>query len=216
MNNESTKSVGLGKSRSRSEEKRMAILDAAAQLFTLNGYVQTSMDQIAQAADVSKQTVYSHFGDKQGVFIAAIQRKCIADTLCDELFSQPLSVDVMLLELARQLNQLLLSDESVRLSRLCMAGAEQHPEVSQMFYDAGPDHFADVLQGYLTEQVKLGHLVIDNLPFATWQFIQMINGDAPYRAKLGLEQRLNPQELDNYLQNSVALFLRGYRSLNVQ
>ncbi|NRB40877.1 MAG: TetR/AcrR family transcriptional regulator [Pseudomonadales bacterium] len=200
------------KTRSRSDEKREAILDAAAGLFTQHGFVKTSMDQIAQHADVSKQTVYSHFGDKQGVFIAAIQRKCIADSLCEDLFTQPIAIDVLLLELARHFNDLLLSHESVCLSRLCFAGAEEHPEVSKMFYQAGPEHLTDLLQGYFEKQVALGILVIDNLQFASWQFLHMINGDAPFRAKLGLEQQLSAAQLDDYLKSCVNLFLRAYKA----
>ena len=199
------------KPRSRSDEKREAILDAAAQLFTEHGFVQTSMDQIASSADVSKQTVYSHFGDKQGVFMAAIQRKCIADSLSEDLFKQDLPIEEMLLELARHLSDLLLSHESVCLSRLCMAGAEQHPEVSKMFYQAGPERITALLRGYLQQQVEAGVLVIDNLQFASWQFIHLVNGDAPFRAKLGLEQQLSAAELDDYLASSVIMFLGAYR-----
>ena len=50
--------------RSKSESKRKQILDAATILFTEQGYSSTSMDLIAKNANVSKQTVYSHFGNK--------------------------------------------------------------------------------------------------------------------------------------------------------
>ena len=41
----------------RAAGKRAAILDAAGQVFLQNGYVGTSMDEIAAAAGVSKQTL---------------------------------------------------------------------------------------------------------------------------------------------------------------
>ena len=49
----------------RSARKRRAILDAAATTFLSNGYLGTSMDEIAALAHVSKQTVYKHFADKR-------------------------------------------------------------------------------------------------------------------------------------------------------
>ncbi|MFA0704551.1 TetR/AcrR family transcriptional regulator, partial [Vibrio sp. 10N.222.48.A3] len=43
----------------KSEQKRSQILTAASQLFSEHGF-KINMDQIAKAANVSKQTVYSH------------------------------------------------------------------------------------------------------------------------------------------------------------
>jgi TetR/AcrR family transcriptional regulator, regulator of autoinduction and epiphytic fitness len=59
--------------RSKSEEKTVAILQAAIQEFLRHGYAATSMDKIAQAAKVSKATVYSHFEDKENLFNMVIQ-----------------------------------------------------------------------------------------------------------------------------------------------
>ena len=52
----------------RSDRKRRAILEAATARFLRNGYLGTSMDEIAADASVSKQTVYKHFDDKQSLF----------------------------------------------------------------------------------------------------------------------------------------------------
>src|SRR4051794_5133719 len=52
----------------RSALKRRSILDAATTTFLSNGYLGTSMDEIAALAHVSKQTVYKHFADKERLF----------------------------------------------------------------------------------------------------------------------------------------------------
>ena len=48
------------------------ILSAGRALFLTNGYQGTSVDQIAASAEVSKQTVYKHFGDKQELLLAIV------------------------------------------------------------------------------------------------------------------------------------------------
>ncbi len=58
--------------RPRSEEKRRQIMSAAMELFTSNGFEGTSVDDIAAAARVSKQTVYSHFGCKETLLGLAV------------------------------------------------------------------------------------------------------------------------------------------------
>ncbi|GGZ90690.1 TetR/AcrR family transcriptional regulator [Streptomyces bluensis] len=60
--------------RQRSENKRAAILNAAAALFVSEGYELTSVDAIASRAGVSKRTLYDHFGDKQTLFQIVLTR----------------------------------------------------------------------------------------------------------------------------------------------
>jgi TetR/AcrR family transcriptional repressor of mexJK operon len=52
----------------RSARKRRAIIEAATTVFLSNGYLGTTMDEIAALAQVSKQTVYKHFADKERLF----------------------------------------------------------------------------------------------------------------------------------------------------
>ncbi len=56
----------------RSARKRQTILEEATNLFLRNGYLGTSMDDVAAAAHVSKQTVYKHFADKEHLFIEIV------------------------------------------------------------------------------------------------------------------------------------------------
>lgn len=56
--------------RRRSALKAAAILEGAKQEFLQRGYAAASMDRIAAAAQVSKATVYSHYGDKASLFSA--------------------------------------------------------------------------------------------------------------------------------------------------
>lgn len=60
--------------RRRSEGKRTAILDAAEALFITDGYERTSVDAVAARAQVSKRTVYDHFGDKESIFLRVLER----------------------------------------------------------------------------------------------------------------------------------------------
>src|SRR5712691_9620645 len=53
--------------------KPNAIVLAALELFTRYGYRKTSIDDIAQAAQVAKRTVYLHFENKAAVFLAILE-----------------------------------------------------------------------------------------------------------------------------------------------
>ena len=51
--------------RTRSDVKRDAIIQAAKQAFQEFGVNGTSMDKLAELANVSKRTVYNHFSAKE-------------------------------------------------------------------------------------------------------------------------------------------------------
>jgi TetR/AcrR family transcriptional regulator len=63
---------------SRSERRKArtagSILDAAEQLFLDRGFAATTIGDLSGAADVSIGSIYAHFGDKDGVYAALIDR----------------------------------------------------------------------------------------------------------------------------------------------
>jgi TetR/AcrR family transcriptional regulator, regulator of autoinduction and epiphytic fitness len=62
------------KTRELSPEKTRRILDGAMKEFLDKGYAGASMDRVATAAGVSKATVYSHFQDKETLFIQLVEQ----------------------------------------------------------------------------------------------------------------------------------------------
>lgn len=53
-------------------DRRRALLDAAARLFSQHGYAGVSMEDLGQAAGVSGPAVYRHFAGKQAVLAALL------------------------------------------------------------------------------------------------------------------------------------------------
>ena len=51
---------------------RESILDAARTLLARQGFRRTSMDHVAREAGLSRRTLYLHFENKQGLFLATI------------------------------------------------------------------------------------------------------------------------------------------------
>jgi AcrR family transcriptional regulator len=60
-------------------QTRRRICDAAEGLFLDRGYVSTSMDDIARAAGVSRQTVFSAFGSKATLLKAVLDIRLVGD-----------------------------------------------------------------------------------------------------------------------------------------
>jgi TetR/AcrR family acrAB operon transcriptional repressor len=62
------------RTKDEAQETRNAILDAAEQLFSERGVSRTSLEDIAQAAGVTRGAIYWHFKDKSDLFAAMVNR----------------------------------------------------------------------------------------------------------------------------------------------
>ena len=58
--------------KTKSEEKRLAILKAAFAVVTEKGYFETKVDDVAHRAGVAKGTVYLYFKDKPAIYIGLV------------------------------------------------------------------------------------------------------------------------------------------------
>jgi AcrR family transcriptional regulator len=55
--------------------REQQMLDAAVQMFSVNGYHETSMDAIAAQAQISKPMLYLYYGSKEDLFGACLNRE---------------------------------------------------------------------------------------------------------------------------------------------
>lgn len=67
---------------------RNRILEEAVRLFSRNGYGSTSVREVAEAAGITKPTLYYHFGSKEGLFDALVDQHLAGlETLVEESLS---------------------------------------------------------------------------------------------------------------------------------
>lgn len=193
--------------------KRQAILDAAKTLFLSNGYASTSMDAVAVEAGVSKLTVYSHFTDKETLFSAAVIAKC-EEQLPVMYFELPpgLPVETVLLNIARGFHQLINSEESVNLHRLMMTSGSQDPNLSQIFFEAGPMRMLQGMERLLTKLHQSGALCIEKPLTAAEHFFCLLKGTANFCLLYGCGGPLSPEAAEEHVQDVVGLFMRAYRA----
>jgi TetR/AcrR family transcriptional repressor of mexJK operon len=126
----------------RSARKRQTILSAGRDLFLSNGYQGTSVDQIAASAEVSKQTVYKHFGDKHELLLAIVDN-ALTGTVTPFLeriraLAGTADLQADLTALATDYLRAVLQEPVVQLRRLVVGEANRVPELAQLYYDQAP------------------------------------------------------------------------------
>ena len=63
---------GVSRKRLSREERRARILEAAARVFADRGYDGATLDEIAEAAEISKPVIYDHFESKKDLHVSLI------------------------------------------------------------------------------------------------------------------------------------------------
>ncbi len=197
-------------------EKHAAILSAAKQLFGERGYAGTSMDAVASMASVSKLTVYSHFGDKDTLFRAAVRARC-TELFPDDLYltDETTSVDKALLTIARHHAQLMTSQESVGIWRAISSDRSGHgPQLGRLLWEEGPQRVHALLDDFLASLARQGKLSVEDTGRAATQFMALLKGDLHLKRMVGCEEadcsRFEAEVQEN-AEAAVEMFLRAYR-----
>jgi AcrR family transcriptional regulator len=140
-----------------SHDKREQILNGAMQIFLTHGYAGTSMDRVAATAGVSKQTIYSHFQDKQGLFTALIDR-VTRDRFQIVFGALPLAGEPerVLRKIAYTLLHAIAEDrEYIAFIRLVIGESGRFPELARQFVGTIPKRAIATLSKYFENHREL-------------------------------------------------------------
>lgn len=200
---------------SRSQRKHRAIVAAATVLFLEHGYRGTSMDMIAVAARVSKQTVYRRFQDKEALFNAIVSATVteagdsVAASVRDLQESGDLAADLR--ALARRELELVLQPHILQLRRLVTAEAGRFPNLGRMFYERGPGRTIAELADVFARLAERGQLTVTDPELAAAQFNWLVMSVPLNRAMLlGNDTPPTSEELSRYAREGVNVFLAAY------
>ncbi|MEO1246104.1 MAG: TetR/AcrR family transcriptional regulator [Pseudomonadota bacterium] len=189
--------------RPKSAEKRKSISQAAAELFLREGFDRCSMDSIAAAAGVSKQTVYSHFANKDELFRSCITSKAeLYDLRIDPALHT--SLDSGLRSFADGFLRLISDPQAVKMWRLMMSEADTHPHVAAMFDETGPDDSLRSLQRFLASHGD--RLQTKDYEAMARTFLALAADTWHTRILLGVIQRVEDDERRRHVERIVRQF----------
>lgn len=170
------------------------------------------MDQIAAGAGVSKLTVYSHFGDKENLFSAAVASYC-EQQMPHALFDRASDVPIRerLLAIAHAFHAMATSPEAIAAHRmLCTPQMAGSPLVSA-FWEAGPARVSQELAGLLQRRAAAGELQLDAdddavLARTASQLLALFKGEPHAKLLFGLDG-LDAEATRAHLASAVDMFL---------
>lgn len=199
----------------RTQRKRQTILEAAADLFLRTGYLGTSMDEVAQRADVSKQTVYAQFSSKEALFVAMVgsMTSAAASEIHSDLGVARNEEEVSGYLRAYAERQLLvvLTPRLMQLRRLVIGEVGRFPQLGRSVYEGGPLRAISAIATSLEELADRGLLAIDDPVAAASHFNWLVMGDPVNKVMLlGDDAIPSRAVLERHVANAVRAFLEGY------
>ena len=199
----------------RSARKRRAILDAATTVFLSNGYLGTSMDEIAALARVSKQTVYKHFADKERLFSEIVTAEVdeIANPNTDEVLKLADTGDLErdLRRFARRQLRAVMQPRLLQLRRVVIGESRRFPQLGRLLYERGPGRTIDALATMFERLASRGVLELDDPGLAAAHFNWPVMSIPLNQAMLlGEDEPATAAELNRYADAGVRAFLAAH------
>jgi len=200
-----------GSRRPQDEVKHEAIIKAATKLFLKNGYSNTSMDAIADAARVTKQTVYAHYKSKDTLFTRMVSQLCDRHTPSENMLKdEGKSIEDALYQIGLGFLNMITSAEGLAATRLVIAEAVSHPKLAQRYYEDGTMRMVFMLAQYLNLQRTRGKLSITDTTSAASYFFAMLKGQYHIRMLLAIKPVPSIKDKEAHVLETVGIFLKLY------
>lgn len=198
----------------RSDEKHRAIVRAAREVFLSNGYLGTNMDLIASRSGVSKQTVYTHFGSKEALFVEIVgsMTGAAGDRVHHDRpeLGDDADLEAYLRGFAERQLRIVTEPELLQLRRLVIGEVGRFPELAKVLYERGPQRAIAELTAMFEPLRARGLLTGDAAAMAEW-FNWLVMA-APLNRAMMLGDAAVPadDDLRRHVAEAVRIFLTAF------
>jgi TetR/AcrR family transcriptional repressor of mexJK operon len=185
---------------------RERVTRAARELFLEHGFGATSLDTIARAAGVHRDTLYRQYGNKERlcrlVIAEGMSRMRQGVTSAVGAGGPP---EQVLARVARQVHADVAAPEAQVVTRMVVAESRRFSELTAAAYADWVTDLAALIT-YLEQQCAAGVLTIDDPAEGAHAFVSSASGGVRFL----MAPPLTGPKLEAHLRRTVALYLTGW------
>jgi TetR/AcrR family transcriptional repressor of mexJK operon len=204
--------VPVRSGRPKDPMKRAAIVAAAVDLFAMHSLDGVTMEAVAAAAGVSKQTVYSHFSDKETLFeatVVAMSEQMMGAALSPgSAAEEPL--EMRLSKIGTAFLSMILGKKVANMGHSLPAALRGNKPLALRFYNAGPGRTRAALAAIITAAVASGELAVDSSVLAADDLVSLWEGSLPAQIVFGVVEPVSAKEIRRRARRGTKVFLRAY------
>lgn len=199
----------------RTARKREAIKEAGTTIFLRDGYLGANMDEIAQLADVSKQTIYAQFQSKEALFLEIVSALTNAGSDAVHGNIPELAPDgdlqAYLEDYAHKQLEIVLTPRLMQLRRVVIGEVGRFPELGRALYANGPKRAMATMASLFKRLAARQLLVIEDPVVAASHFNWLVMSQPLNQAMLLGDAGIpGPAALRRHITNGVRAFLAAY------
>jgi TetR/AcrR family transcriptional regulator of autoinduction and epiphytic fitness len=204
---------GVGRREQRSRETRRRILAAATDLFVDQGYAVTTMQQVAERADVAWQTVYAVFGTKPALLSSAFDVAVAGDDEPVAVSDRPFVGEITAAErpsekarvFARHLRE--ASERTAGILSAIEAAAAVDPEIARLWATLQDQRLTGMTQA-VAAFAAAGTLRADRPEDQASDVLWLLTGPWHYRA-LVTDRGWTPERYEAWIADTLQALVLG-------
>jgi AcrR family transcriptional regulator len=194
---------GIPLTEEEQERRRKEIFDASAHLFLENGFHETTMREIADAAGIGKSTLYDYFGSKDDIMISYFENELLQITdRAQEIMKQEQSVVEKLRKIMQMHLEYLVDNKNFYLK--LTVEAQRLSIQSQQRIQTRRHAYQDMLRNLIEEGIRLGELRPVNALLAARSIFTLLSTAVFTSRPTG-----TPEEM---LEDAMVIFFEGIQA----
>ncbi|HIF9340555.1 TPA: TetR/AcrR family transcriptional regulator [Photobacterium damselae] len=193
----------------RSEQKHLAIIDAAKEEFIQHGFLAANMDRISAAAEVSKRTLYRHFESKEVLFESVLT--IIQDEVNQAIqypYIEGKTLKEQLTEITYKEVDILYNTYGIPLSKTIVMEFMRQPEMAHNLVKTIYSNKA--ITQWFHDAMMAGKLKGTNLNLITNIYVSLFQGLLFWPQVMTLAPNAEGKELTDKVETVVSIFLASY------
>jgi AcrR family transcriptional regulator len=209
--NSASSPIAVGKRELQKEARRNAIIDAALEEFTAQGFTSAKLDDVADRAGIGKGTIYLYFQSKESLFEEVVRKTLLPgrDIAQQNLANFSGSAEELLCEHFANVYSFMQNDKVPELMMMIMGETVRFPKLTEFFFNEMVKPSQAILSTILQRGIDSGEFRADALDIATQLLMAPAMNSVIWNLQFG---GLAPLELNSYAKMHIDFMLRALRA----
>lgn len=201
-----------GKREQQKEARRSAIIDAALEEFTAQGFTAAKLDDVAVRAGIGKGTIYLYFDSKESLFEEVVRKHLMPDKDMAASYLAAMNEGTASEILARHFRHIYAFMKHAKVPPLLMmiqSETARFPKLAEFFYQEMISPSQEMIRLIVRKGVQSGEFRADAETAYPQLLFAPVMSSALWNLTYG---NLAPLDLDNYAETHIDFMLRALRA----
>jgi len=201
----------VGKREQQKEARRSAIIDAALEEFTAQGFTAAKLDDVAIRAGIGKGTIYLYFDSKERLLEEVVRKNLFPNRDIAESYIAKMdgTAAEILAQHFRNIYGFMKNDKVPPLLMMILGETVRFPKLSRFFYEEMISQSQKMIRGIIQKGIESGEFRASAADiYSQLLFAPAMNG-VIWNLQFG---EFAPIDIDNYAETHIDFMLRALKA----